>query len=249
MDILDKWLDDLPQQFQGKKYIEDLISVFAKQLEDLHRVFGQLDTETDLESAVGANLDMVGDILALSRKEAKRIIRKAKEFEMNDGLYRNVLKYKALVNSCDCTYYDIMESISLLWNTDNIVYVEPRDRPATVLLTLPTVSLDAMDPAIGKILTIKASGVALLYTISYWERILMSVIERFYLSKVNNRFSFNTHNKHIISHVCIHAIFNQTYHTDLDGMVISKRNIWYLNGQQQLDGSKYLNAIEKKEVF
>lgn len=36
MDILDKWLDDLPQQFQGKKYIEALISVFAKQLEDLY---------------------------------------------------------------------------------------------------------------------------------------------------------------------------------------------------------------------
>ena len=35
MGILDKWLDDLPQQFQGKKHIEDLISVFAKQMEDL----------------------------------------------------------------------------------------------------------------------------------------------------------------------------------------------------------------------
>ena len=55
MGILDKWLDDLPQQFQGKKHIEDLISVFAKQMEDLHRVFKQLDAETDLESAVGAN--------------------------------------------------------------------------------------------------------------------------------------------------------------------------------------------------
>ena len=72
MGILDKWLDDLPQQFQGKKHIEDLISVFAKQMEDLHRVFKQLDAETDLESAVGANLDMVGDIVTLTRKEADR---------------------------------------------------------------------------------------------------------------------------------------------------------------------------------
>ena len=63
VDILDKWLDDLPQQFQGKKYIEALISVFAKQLEDLYKVFEQLDTETDLDSAVGMNLDMVGDIV------------------------------------------------------------------------------------------------------------------------------------------------------------------------------------------
>ena len=69
MDILDKWLDDLPQQFQGKKYIEALISVFAKQLEDLYKVFEQLDTETDLDSAVGMNLDMVGDIVTLTRKK------------------------------------------------------------------------------------------------------------------------------------------------------------------------------------
>jgi len=55
VDILDKWLDDLPQQFQGKKYIEALISVFAKQLEDLYKVFKQLDAETDLDSAVGMN--------------------------------------------------------------------------------------------------------------------------------------------------------------------------------------------------
>ena len=35
MDILNAWLDDLPQQFQGKELIEGLISAFAKQLEEI----------------------------------------------------------------------------------------------------------------------------------------------------------------------------------------------------------------------
>ena len=37
MGILDDWIEDMPQQFQGKERIEALISAFAKQIEELHR--------------------------------------------------------------------------------------------------------------------------------------------------------------------------------------------------------------------
>lgn len=179
MGILDDWIEDMPQQFQGKERIEALISVFARQIEELYKVFTQLDTETDLESAVGINLDMVGDILCLSRKDGNAIIRKTKGYTMTDDVYRKVLKYKTILNSCECTYADIMRSIALLWDADDIVYLEPKDRPATVLLTMPMVSLDAIDPAIGKVLTIKAAGVSLIYTIDYLEKFYFMHYEKF----------------------------------------------------------------------
>ena len=117
MGILDKWLDDLPQQFQGKKYIEALISVFAKQLEDLYKVFKQLDTETDLDSAVGMNLDMVGDIVTLTRKEAGVLAGiDVEDPVISDERYRQFLKYQMLVNTNECTYRDLMDGLALLWD-------------------------------------------------------------------------------------------------------------------------------------
>lgn len=70
MKIVDNWLNDLPQQFLEKKNIEALIRAFSKQLQELQQVFDDLENLTDLDTATGQNLDMVGTIIPLSRKEA-----------------------------------------------------------------------------------------------------------------------------------------------------------------------------------
>ena len=70
MQIADRWLMDMPQQFLGKHNIEVLVKAFARQLQELQVVFDDLNTELDLETAAGKNLDYVGTILPLSRKEA-----------------------------------------------------------------------------------------------------------------------------------------------------------------------------------
>jgi hypothetical protein len=36
---------------------------------------------------------------------------------------------------------------------------------------------------------------------------------------------------------------------DISCSLVTKKNIWYLNGSQSLDGDRYLNAIEIKEVI
>jgi hypothetical protein len=145
---------------------------------------------TDLDSASGKNLDMVGDIVTLTRKDAHIIIRTAESAVITDEIYRQVLRYKTISNSCDCTYYDIMDSINLLWDTDNIKYVEPRDRPATVLLTMPVTSLDSIDPSVGRVLAIKPAGVAMIYTIGYWTIIPLAQYERFVLQRINLLWKF-----------------------------------------------------------
>ena len=169
--VADRWLRELPQQFQGKQKIEVLINAFASEIDELLEVFEQLKTETTLEKAVGQNLDYIGDIMSTTRKDAQTILMAANNNEITDEVYRKVLMYKARQNNCDCTYYDIMESINLLWDTNNVKYVEKPERPATVLIELPEVSLDGMDPAIGRVLAIRPGGVSMVYTTEYADSI------------------------------------------------------------------------------
>ena len=69
--ILYNWLNDLPQQFLEKERIEAVIKAFSKQMEEVNSAFMELETLTDIDSATGKNLDMVGTIVPVSRTEAQ----------------------------------------------------------------------------------------------------------------------------------------------------------------------------------
>ena len=181
MDILDKWLDDLPQQFQGKKYIEALISVFAKQLEDLYKVFKQLDTETDLDSAVGMNLDMVGDIVTLTRKEAGVLAGiDVEDPVISDERYRQFLKYQMLVNTNECTYHDLMDGLALLWDVSPIYYREDPALPAVIILTMPFFTPGGKVVTLGEVPMVKPAGVRIEF--EYYIKAIVEVAFNFWIS-------------------------------------------------------------------
>lgn len=169
IDAAREWLLDMPQQFLGKRNIEILIEAFARQLDELLELFDGLNTDLDIDTAVGKNLDYVGTIIPLTRKEAGTLAELGKnEPVMSDDLYRQWLRYMELKNTSECTYEDIMRSIELLWDNDNIDYVEDPERPATILISLKGWDLDyERDPCEGKTKPIRPSGVQLLYTIIY----------------------------------------------------------------------------------
>lgn len=181
MDILDKWLDDLPQQFQGKKYIEALISVFAKQLEDLYKVFKQLDAETDLDSAVGMNLDMVGDIVTLTRKEAGVLAGiDVEDPVISDERYRQFLKYQMLVNTNECTYHDLMDGLALLWDVSPIYYREDPALPAVIILTMPFLTPGGKVVTLGEVPMVKPAGVRIEF--EYYIKAIVEVAFNFWIS-------------------------------------------------------------------
>lgn len=158
--ILDKWLQDIPQQFQGKRNIEVIISAFAKQLQELEQVFEDLNTKTDLETATGLNLDMVGTIIPLSRKEAGELAGVGvTDPVISDERYRQFLKYKNLVNTNRCTYYDLMTGLQLLWDVQPVYYIEDPDMPATIILTMPFLKPGGEVVRLGEVPMIKPGGV------------------------------------------------------------------------------------------
>lgn len=154
------WLNDVPQQFQGKRNTEILIKAFERQLNELEAVFSDLDTKTDLDSAVGVNLDNVGGIVGLTRKEAGLLAGPdTVPPVMSDERYRQFLKYKTLVNTNECTYYDLMDGLSLLWDISPIYYIEDPALPAVIILTMPFLKPGGEVVRLGEVPMVKPSGV------------------------------------------------------------------------------------------
>ena len=108
---------DTIEQFRGKPNIQVLHDALARQLQDLFDFFLQLKTGRSLSDAVGAQLDGVGDIVVLSRREAGDLASYAgRGGETDDETYRKFLVYKVLKNTCDCTYPDIIKAFRMFWD-------------------------------------------------------------------------------------------------------------------------------------
>lgn len=174
MQTADIWLRDMPQQFRGKHNIGVLVKAFSRQIQELEKVFRDLGTMTDIDTATGKNLDYIGTIIPLTRKEAGELAGTGVTGSViSDDRYRQLLRYQNLVNTNNCTYYDIMDGLHLLWGTgDNpVFYTERKNRPATVFIGLHTVSVDDGDSGLPKGFKIKAAGVGLVYVFRYDTRL------------------------------------------------------------------------------
>ena len=160
MQIVDAWLRDLPQQFQDKHNIEVLISAFAKQMQEVEKMFEDVNALTDLDTATGQNLDYVGTIIPLTRKEAGELAGiGVTDPVISDDRYRQFLRYKNLVNTNECTYYDLMNGLSLLWDVSPIYYIEDPALPATIILTMPFLKPGGETVRLGEVPMVKPGGV------------------------------------------------------------------------------------------
>ena len=124
---------DLIEQFKDKEKILALIEVLGKQLNDLFAFYEQLRKERNVNTAIGKQLDGVGDIVVLSRPEAGTLTGDdSLPKSLDDEIYRKYLIYKILKNTCKCTYYDIMEGANMFWEGPPLKYSESADLPATI---------------------------------------------------------------------------------------------------------------------
>lgn len=185
MPILDEWLKDIPQQFQNKHNITVLFSAFARQMQEIENVFEDLNIKTDLDSALGVNLDNVGSILSLTRKQAAELAHTGTDEypQIEDERYRQLLKYKRLVNTNECTYYDLMEGMRLLWGEDKPIYYEEREEhPAVIFFATPDRDIETEDPMLLKNLLLKPAGVGIIYSDTY--TMSMELIDSFNLDNI-----------------------------------------------------------------
>ena len=185
-DYVNELKKDLLEQFKGKKNIDSLIEVVGKQFDELYEFFEQLKLKRTLDAAEGAQLDGIGDIVALSRQEANALIYGNKSTTaLDDDTYGKYLFFKIFKNTSNCTYNDIMKAVRMFWSGPPLRYSEDASKPATIIFDFDT-EKDLADQISG-INFVKAGGVGMLvrmhstdslpiyHGLSYWQ----SVTERY----------------------------------------------------------------------
>ena len=125
--------NDLVEQFRGKANIEALMEVIGAQLQQVYDFYDQLRQDRGVHTAVGKQLDGVGDIVVMTRMEAGKLAGDPIPFEViDDETYRRYLIYKILKNTCDCTYPDIIKAFRMFWDRP-LYYTEDPAYPATMI--------------------------------------------------------------------------------------------------------------------
>lgn len=128
--ITKSFLGKLPEQFKNKHNIEVLIKAFAEELEEVEKVFQELETLRSIRTAFGKQLDGIGEIVNLTRAESTAYAGVVDFDVLDDERYRLFLMYKALRNANSCTYPELMEICRLLYNAKLLYYKEFDDHPA-----------------------------------------------------------------------------------------------------------------------
>ena len=161
-DYRQKMVDDLLEQFRGKKNIGVLVESYAQQFQEVYDFLMSLLKLLDLEACTGAQLDLIGEIVVLSRYDARVMVEQSYEGEvLDDDLYRKLLKWKILLNTNDCTYWSMMKGIKYFWDKSPVYYETDPEIPATILLTTPPLDPETNPRDLLEMPIIRAGGVDL----------------------------------------------------------------------------------------
>ena len=128
-------LSELPFIVEDSSKIDGYLSALADQCEELSLRFVNLPKLNNLDSCTGEQLDRIGQLVGLTRREAGTMIG-SRELADNDDVYRMTLKYKAYVNSCRCPPDDIITATKIIFNATQVSYSERADTPATFYLSI-----------------------------------------------------------------------------------------------------------------
>ena len=129
----DKLYWDMVDQFHDKPMIRALVEVIATQMQDLYTFLMQLKYERDVKTAIGTQLDGLGDIVKISRVDAARLSYCGEPIELlDDETYRQYIIYKILRNSSNCTYHEIIKLFGMFWDRP-LYYSEDPNYPATMV--------------------------------------------------------------------------------------------------------------------
>ena len=161
---MDKYVEslkkDLIEQFRGKPNIEVLARALARQLQEVFDFFEEIGQDRGLYTAVGSQLDGVGDIVVLNRAEASQLagFTKNPDEVIDDENYRKYLIFKVLKNTCDCTYPDIIKAFKMFWDGP-LYYSEDPEIPATMIMKTGTLTPEMPPDKLLSAPVVKAAGV------------------------------------------------------------------------------------------
>ena len=103
----------LIEQYKGKSKVEGVIEALVKPLQELEDVLQQLKTERWVDSAIGVQLDKIGEIVGMER-----------EYEQGDEDYRLLIKAKIIMNLNQGTPEEVIAAAKFFIGAIFIWYLE-----------------------------------------------------------------------------------------------------------------------------
>lgn len=144
--IYDRIKKLLPEQYKNATNLNAILSIFASECDELEIVFSQLKNILNLENAIGATLDLIGDIV-VEKREGR-----------DDDAYRKGIKFKIFKNSSKGFVEDISKILKFITEADLVVYSDNPPAAYTIYtngLNLPADLNKIMDK-------LSAAGVSLI---------------------------------------------------------------------------------------
>jgi len=141
----------LLEQFKTKPRIESILcDVYIAQVQDLETALYDLITERTLDNAVGAQLDILGEVIGQGR------------LGLDDDDYRALLKARVLANRSDGQAETLIGIMVLVYGVGaDITLTEPD--PASVRIVVLTESVFDPEILFGVLMDAKSAGVRLVY--------------------------------------------------------------------------------------
>lgn len=153
--------NDLVEQFRGKANIEALMEVIGAELQQVYDFYDQLRQDRGVHTAVGKQLDGVGDIVVMTRMEAGKLAGDPIPFEViDDETYRRYLIYKIMKTTCNCTYADIIKAFRMFWDRP-LYYTEDPAQPATMIFDTGEMDGNVDTTPLFNIPLLRAAGITL----------------------------------------------------------------------------------------
>lgn len=162
--VLEKWLEsgNIPHQFLDQPKLLILIKALAQEMQEVTIVFEDLNTKRHFDTAEGAQLDGLGNIVVLERNDVLKYYQGTSTEIYTDEYYKLFLKYKNIMNNASGTYRDIIKALKEIFNPQQIYYSQTPSAPATLSITISGEFTPAQEDLLLNALVIPvASGISI----------------------------------------------------------------------------------------
>lgn len=138
-------VERLIHQWQDKPVVVALLKSYLISVQEIEDVYDQLLNERGLDTAIGAQLDVLGLIVGEPRNNRL------------DEPYRSAIKFRIAINSSDGTEPVVVSLLKQLSNADTIIYQDVF--PAGVKIVLEGTQVEVDDDTIAELKNILATTI------------------------------------------------------------------------------------------
>lgn len=127
------YLNLLTSQYKNSPKLQALVTMLLQKFDDVSQVLVQMDTALDLDAAVGAQLDMLGAVVAAKRTVAFQPSGGVSPV-LDDATYRLYIKAKIAQNQWDGTLPSLYPIWAALFPSGSIIIIDNQNMSADITL-------------------------------------------------------------------------------------------------------------------